>query len=111
MYQRSLNFCKQPVVVVVDVILLTEIAETYGLRQEKGLITGWDVVPPGPTASCLWQDVSDSYADAFFPFIKWSTTWLTTQLYLTHDKFPSSSFRKKTLKWYQEEWSFMLACV
>lgn len=75
MYQRSINFCKQPAVVVVDVILLTEIAETYGLRQEKGLIPGWDVVPPGPTASCLWQDVSDSerhdspsYADAFFFF-------------------------------------------
>lgn len=39
MYQRSLNFCKQPVVVVVNVILPTEIAETYGLRQEKGADT------------------------------------------------------------------------
>lgn len=39
MYQRSLNFCKQPAVVVVNVILLTEVAETYGLRQEKGADT------------------------------------------------------------------------
>ena len=39
MYQRSLNFCKQPAVVVVNVILPTEIAETYGLRQEKGADT------------------------------------------------------------------------
>lgn len=45
MYQRSLNFCKQPAVVVVNRILLPEIAETYGLRQEKGLIPGWDAVP------------------------------------------------------------------
>lgn len=57
MYQRSLNFCKQPAVVVVDVVLLTEIAETYGPRHEKGLIPGRDAVPPGPIVSCLWQDV------------------------------------------------------
>lgn len=50
MYQRSLNFCKQPAVVVVNVILLTERVETYGLRQEKGLIPGWDTVPLRPTA-------------------------------------------------------------
>ena len=53
MYQRSLNFCKQPAVAVVNGILLTEIAETYGPRQGEGLIPGWDAVPPGPTASCL----------------------------------------------------------
>lgn len=52
MYQSSFNFCKQPAAVVVNVILLTEIVETYGLRQEKGLIPGWAVVPPGPRALC-----------------------------------------------------------
>lgn len=57
MYQRGRNVCKQPAEVVVNVILLTEIAETYGPRQEKGLIPGRETVPWGPIAMGLWQDV------------------------------------------------------
>lgn len=60
MYQRSLNFCKQPAVVVVNGILLTEIAETYGLRHEKGLIPGWMWFRQGPQLRVCDRMSSDS---------------------------------------------------
>lgn len=85
MYQRSLKFCKQPAVVVVNGILLTEIAETYGLRQEKGWYLNGVQFRQGPQCHVCDRMLSDnkrhgssSNADDFFFFLFYiKATWLT----------------------------------
>ena len=128
MYQRSINFCKQPPVVVENVILLAEIAETYGLRQERAdtCMGCGSTRARGTlcmTGCCLLILKRHGRHKNVDDFLFLRTTWLTTQSW-TKAHFPRSSChylhnfhlpssqrekkKKKTIPWHETELLYFL---